>query len=248
MPFVLHQRYSRQQVHAELGGDLQSYLPHVDGAVVCGCFDPAFNARAPFEIDLGQGRDVIRYAERLHEQASGIPVFLRRGNLEWEYVGRFLATTLTRDKADLYPAKPYRRPDALAVLYLAEQAQNRPDSSIGHIENLPAYAIEGAAHLRAHLQRERSFTLAEAKRRSFRVEHGGLECQVCGLCESELPESLGEACFEVHHLHALAARAVPVVTRIDDLAIVCANCHRMLHRSDPMLSVAELSRLRDSDA
>ena len=248
MPFVLNQRYSRQAIHDQLGGDLQSYLPRVRGEVVCGCFDPDINARAAFEIDLGEGRDVIRYAEKLHQQATAVPVFLRRDNLGWEYLGNFAATALTRDQSDLYPAVSHRRPDARAVLYLTENEPSPFDATTGREIDLPASALEGAVQMRTHLRRERSPALVEAKRRSYRAENGGLQCQVCAMLESQLPRALAEACFEVHHLQPLAARAAPVETRLDELAIVCANCHRMLHRSQPMLTVPELSRLINGDA
>lgn len=32
-------------------------------------------------------------------------------------------------------------------------------------------------------------------------------------------------------------------TKIEDIAIVCSNCHRMLHRKRPWLSINELKQL-----
>ncbi len=32
-------------------------------------------------------------------------------------------------------------------------------------------------------------------------------------------------------------------TKIEDIAMVCANCHRMLHRKIPWLSIKELNKL-----
>ena len=248
MLFQIHLNYTRQQIHDQLGGDLQSYLPHVDGQVVCGCFDPALNARAPFEIDLGTGRDIERYADRLYTQRTSVPVFLKRGTFEWEYVGDFVATDLSNNEDDLFPAKAFRRQDARSVLYLEEHSAQsdtpQPDSTL--VGDSPQ-AIEGAKSLAKHLRRERSPVLVEAKRRAFRNEHGSLSCQACSLAESNLPKGLGEACFEVHHLEALAGRHNASATRLDDLAIVCANCHRMIHRTQPMLSIEHLSHIRAND-
>lgn len=120
MALHIGNQYTRAQIHAEVGGgDLQSYLPHSNGSVLCGCFDPQLNARAPYEIDLGAGRDVIRYAKRLIEQAAFVPVFLKRDAFVWEYVGRFRAVQYNTDASDLPPAKSFRRNVAIAVLYLA---------------------------------------------------------------------------------------------------------------------------------
>ncbi|UZW66371.1 hypothetical protein OC195_21405 [Priestia flexa] len=32
-------------------------------------------------------------------------------------------------------------------------------------------------------------------------------------------------------------------TKVEDIALVCANCHRMLHRQRPWLSISELKQL-----
>lgn len=244
MPLQIGHKYTREQVRTEVGGgDLQSYLPHANRNVLCGCFDPLINARAPIEIDLGAGRDVVRYARRLLEQDSHVPVFLKRDTFAWEYVGRFRAVQYNTDASELHPAKSYRRPDAIAVLVL-EIEPEIPSSQVTEDPAIPvAAALEGGAALVNHLRRERSRQLSEAKRRSHRAEHGQLSCQACGVNESRLPAEIGESCFEVHHTMPLARRELATFTKLDDLALLCANCHRLIHRSSPMLSVHELTQL-----
>ena len=123
--------------------------------------------------------------------------------------------------------------------------RNSPGSDGFPLESQDA---EGQQTLRSHQRRERSPILAEAKRRAFRAEHGALRCESCSLGEGQLPTELGEACFEVHHLRPLAELGGPTITRLDDLALLCANCHRMTHRSNPMLLPNELARRRRDDA
>ena len=237
--------YSREQIRQEVGGgDLQSYLPHTSGNVLCGCFDPALNRKAPFEIDLGSGRDVIRYAQRLLEQATPVPVFLKRDAFAWEYVGQFRAAEYVTDTKDLYPAKETRRANAVAVLYL-EIDPNDTRTETTDEPTIPTHeAIEGGAALATHLKRERNRQLLEAKRRLHRVEHGQLKCEACNLSEDQLPPKIGEGCFEVHHLSPVGKRVFASVTKLDDLAILCANCHRIIHRTNPMFTVRELARIR----
>jgi hypothetical protein len=38
MDWELHRHYTREEINAELGGSIQSYLPQVGGRVVCRCF------------------------------------------------------------------------------------------------------------------------------------------------------------------------------------------------------------------
>lgn len=249
MPLLLGSRYTREQIRTESGGgDLQSYLPHSNGNVLCGCFDPNINARAPYEIDLGAGPDVIRYAKRLLEQESPVPVFLKRDAAAWEYVGRFRAVQYNVETTDLYPAKKHRRENAIAVLYLAIEAESSNDRMTEDPSISAATAIEGGAALATHLKRERSRQLTEAKRRTYRAEHGQLSCEACGLAETDLPPKIGEGCFEVHHTQPLGQSEGAVVTKLDDLALLCANCHRLVHRSSPMLTPHELAQLRASAA
>src|ERR687892_2528582 len=109
MALRLGRKYSRGEIRDAVGGgDLQSYLPHSQGQVLCGCFDPALNARAPFEIDVGDLPNVIQYAQLLVQQGNEIPVFLKQGTRAWEYVGQFRAIRYNTDPSDLHPHKPRR--------------------------------------------------------------------------------------------------------------------------------------------
>ncbi len=89
-------------------------------------------------------------------------------------------------------------------------------------------AIEGA--LRAHFRRERSSKIRANKLEQFRSAHGMLYCEVCGEKEqARYPKETADRIFEVHHLKPLAQATAPILTTLDDLAILCANCHRAIH-------------------
>lgn len=76
-----------------------------------------------------------------------------------------------------------------------------------------------------HLRRERSKLLAaECKIRD------DYQCQVCGLRYEAAYGKLGQEFAEAHHLIPLSTLRENVRTRLEDLATVCSNCHRMLHR------------------
>jgi len=233
------QHYTREQIRDAVGGgDLQSYLPHKGGRVLCGCFSLDLNKRAPVEIDVGDLPDVIKYAHALVDQGGVIPIFLKKGIHAWEYVGRFRPVALSEDPADLYPARA-RRPDAVAVIYL-ESVEESDSNPLGIAE---IAALEGRQILVEHLRRERSRSLAAAKRRLVHDQQGVLVCEACHLSEATLPRQFAEACFEVHHLTPVSQLTEPSITRLEDLAVLCANCHRMIHRSDPMESVPDFAML-----
>ena len=98
--------------------------------------------------------------------------------------------------------------------------------------------FEGHRHYREHLVRERSIRLAsQAKIRD------GYTCRVCGINFEQLYGRLGHAFAEAHHLVALGKLARARRNSAQDLATVCANCHRMLHRLPPRsLGLSALKR------
>ena len=90
-----------------------------------------------------------------------------------------------------------------------------------------------------HIRRERVSALAEAKRKSVRDAAERLECEACGFATQVVFRGLvGEVC-EIHHRLPLAEASEAVETKLGDLAVLCANCHRAIHRTSPLMSVEE---------
>ena len=67
-----------------------------------------------------------------------------------------------------------------------------------------------------------------------------LECEVCGFDFKEKYGELGEGFAECHHTIPVSKLKKQQRTKLTDLAILCANCHRMIHRSKPMLTIDKL--------
>lgn len=57
----------------------------------------------------------------------------------------------------------------------------------------------------------------------------GLRCEICHLARPNLEASLQEAMFEAHHLIP-RSQAGQRNTKLNDLALLCASCHRLLHK------------------
>ena len=104
-------------------------------------------------------------------------------------------------------------------------------------------AVEGTLRLRQHYARERCRTLIEKKRADFtRWSDGHFFCEVCRFdFATQYPSRPGEGFIEVHHLSLLSTQDEPGKTTLDDLLLVCANCHRMIHHAkDVNGNLAEL--------
>lgn len=103
--------------------------------------------------------------------------------------------------------------------------------------------IEGKILARLHQQRERNPTLVKRKKESVKKIAGKLVCEVCDFDFEAVYGELGSGYAECHHLIPLAQLEKVRKTKLADLAIVCANCHRMLHRPQSMLAIAELRKI-----
>jgi hypothetical protein len=116
---VIGRRYTRSQIHDELGGGLRDYLPHAGGEVVCGCFSPNLNPSAPAIVLPGTGPGIERWAKVFAEQANFVPIFLKRGSNAWEYVGDYRVRRRTDDPQDIEPfTNRTGRSDISQILYL----------------------------------------------------------------------------------------------------------------------------------
>lgn len=89
---------------------------------------------------------------------------------------------------------------------------------------------EGDKRKVAHLRRERARGLATLKKADMILRDGKLVCERCGLVPSERLGPYGDAVIEVHHKWPLADAENAHRTRLEDLACLCANCHRITHR------------------
>lgn len=131
--------------------------------------------------------------------------------------------------------------EALTALQ-TEESDSPPLTSLPDVD-LPRAEAEGTARLVSHLRRERNRAIVEAKKAETLNATGRLCCEVCGFDFSATYGALGEGFCEVHHLVPLSASTDSVTTTLDDLAILCSNCHRIIHRTEPMLSVSQLSEV-----
>ncbi|MGS2738775.1 HNH endonuclease [Sinomicrobium sp. M5D2P17] len=104
-------------------------------------------------------------------------------------------------------------------------------------------AKEGEIIYKLHKLRERNPTLTKKKKDSYYKKHGKLDCEVCGFDFYEVYGELGKGFIECHHRVPLAQLDGKSKTKLKDLALVCANCHRMLHRDMGSIGVEELSKM-----
>ncbi len=77
-------------------------------------------------------------------------------------------------------------------------------------------------------------------------QHHGFECQGCGLDFARKYGPIGNNYIEAHHLRPISSldEGVEVTYNVEtDFAVLCANCHRMIHRTDDPSNVIAFKAL-----
>lgn len=93
---------------------------------------------------------------------------------------------------------------------------------------------EGAIKYALHKRRERDHKLVTLAKELFVKKHGQLLCEICGFSFEETYKELGKGYIEAHHKKPIATMEEGDVTHVNDLMMLCANCHRMAHKENGM--------------
>jgi 5-methylcytosine-specific restriction protein A len=102
---------------------------------------------------------------------------------------------------------------------------------------------EGKVIYRLHRGHERNPELVRRAKEKAMDVAGRLACDACGFDFARVYGEVGRGFIECHHLTPLAELSAERISRLSDLALVCPNCHRMIHRKRPWLRLDQLSGL-----
>lgn len=153
----------------------------------------------------------------------------------------------TREVWALYAHRPDELAAVVARIRAAVEAKT-PLPAFAEEEDEDCVAAEGRLLTRLHRFRDRDQKTAAEKKKKVFAASGALRCEACTFDFSETYGALGEGFIECHHITPLSeAPTAGVKTRPEDLALLCANCHRMIHRAKPWLSVEALKALLEQE-
>lgn len=108
------------------------------------------------------------------------------------------------------------------------EANSEVSSTTVEGDEPPAMEYEDATRFRMHKRIERNANLAKAVKK-----YHGYTCQVCNINFEARYGEIGKEYIEAHHLKPLSTLKGQKVAMdpVKDFAVLCANCHRMIHRS-----------------
>ncbi len=114
-------------------------------------------------------------------------------------------------------------------------------------------AVWRAARGRKLIQVERAMegatTEARSKYRNAKLRESALQqargiCEGCGVNYWKKAGGLGRHCLVVHHKKQLKDTDQPRETKLSELAVLCGNCHLLVHANqDKALSIGQLRRI-----
>jgi 5-methylcytosine-specific restriction endonuclease McrA len=117
------------------------------------------------------------------------------------------------------PAIEDTRPAASPPTHAEEMAEkSTPDP-------LAIFQEGGTKEITVELRRR------DPRLRKQAIEQYGYRCQVCGFDFGAVYGEWGKGYIEVHHLRPLSERSGEHEVTVAEVAVVCANCHRVLHRN-----------------
>lgn len=109
-------------------------------------------------------------------------------------------------------------------------------SSLPEEVHEPQAYVEGASVVVSINAYERN-----ASARAACLAHYGHACAVCGFSFKATYGEIGEGYIHVHHVVPLSAIGGGyVVDPVADLVPLCPNCHAMIHRTQPALTIEQL--------
>lgn len=117
------------------------------------------------------------------------------------------------------------------------------DEKILQEENDEDVFVEGRELYALHKVKERNQTLINSVKEKKYIQNPELPCEICGFSFKTAYGALGLGFIEAHHTKPLSELDGEAVTNPEDIILICSNCHKMIHRKRPWLSIEEIQNL-----
>lgn len=155
-----------------------------------------------------------------------------------------------KDEAEVWkefsPRPDHLRAVATAIVSASTDAHISLDNFVEATGDDFCDAPEGRLLTRLHVTRERNKEIVRKKKAQTIERYGFLACEVCRFDFAARYGDRGHGYIEAHHLRPLHSLTGTAQTKLEDLALVCANCHRMIHSTKRWLKLDELRAILKS--
>jgi len=141
----------------------------------------------------------------------------------------------------LYPLRQLTD-DSVALLVYVWEDRFRLWNALEEIETEPdpQWYIEGETVTRVQAFKQRNIKLIHEAKQRHLEQQGDLACEVCGMNFEAQYGEIGQGYIEAHHRKPMAEMQGETLSEVEDIILLCSNCHRMIHRQTPPFTVEEL--------
>ena len=98
------------------------------------------------------------------------------------------------------------------------------------------YAQEGRILSRRHWVRERDQGIVGRKKKSFFKLYKDIFCEICDFNYRKNYGERGDGYIECHHIKPISELNAGAKIYMRDLILICASCHRIIHRKKPWIT------------
>lgn len=180
-------------------------------------------------------------------QAMGI---LHHLGLKFAFKGLFKGLTvaeainLIEQECDDHPADRNLYAPIISLLSgIKVNNEHQDEYTIGDVQaDVGKEYPEGKIAFVLHKKRERNPKLIKEAKKLFVSRHGRLYCEACKFDFQQVYGDRGNDFIEGHHKKLVSEMKEGEKTKVEDIAMLCSNCHRMVHRK-PIISTEDLGRL-----
>ena len=166
----------------------------------------------------------------------------RRFDPAYEGVGLSRGSKDEEEVWNLYFKNPTELSSTVECIRIIVESNN-PIVTESAFDEVEVDASEGKVLTGLHRYRERDKKIIKRKKDRVLRETGKLQCEGCSFEFSATYGEHGYGFIECHHIIPLSKLKPGQKTRLVDLCLVCSNCHRMIHRTRPWLSVEQLQQI-----
>ncbi|MFT5725906.1 MAG: hypothetical protein ACI8PB_000022 [Desulforhopalus sp.] len=106
---------------------------------------------------------------------------------------------------------------------------------------------EGKEKFVTHKSYERNPQLSKKKKETVLNDEGYLSCEACGFDFYKIYGERGYGFIECHHNKPVSEMDGESDVLLADLSLLCSNCHRMIHRVKPWMSVKQLRSILSTE-
>lgn len=143
-----------------------------------------------------------------------------------------------------YPQKQFEVNDFYEEIFSLLEIRIKSDELA---DDEPSYRnsfLEGKRVERVHISRERNSKVVKLAKAEFKRKYGKLFCEICNFDFEKKYGKSGEDFIEAHHTIPISQiLEEQVETKIEDLIMTCSNCHKIIHRQRPWLTIKEMKKI-----